>query len=178
MIYNTGSKDDWDYYSKVVEDPEWSWDAMKPYRDLNQRYVKPNDHHDDVSQKQTFSLLHSYHSFSQTHQYSPDAHSRDGVVSISLPGYTWPIDSIVNAATTEPAMASDFAFQRDMNTGDMVRIIMVVMLSRQFFNWLPFRGTDRLWLDSGQRRQRSAQQFCHLLPWAEVHRSPEPARPG
>jgi len=62
MVYNTGSRDDWDYISKITEDPAWTWDAMAPYRDMNQKYVAPNDHHDDVSQKQTLSLLHSYRS--------------------------------------------------------------------------------------------------------------------
>jgi len=49
MVYNTGSKDDWDHINRITEDPAWTWDAMAPYRDLNQRYVSPNDHHDDVS---------------------------------------------------------------------------------------------------------------------------------
>ena len=50
MVYNTGSKDDWDYISKVTCDPDWTWDAMAKYRDLNQKYVPPNDGHDDVSE--------------------------------------------------------------------------------------------------------------------------------
>ena len=48
MVYNTGSKDDWDYFSKVTCDPDLTWDAMAKYRDLNQKYVPPNDGHDDV----------------------------------------------------------------------------------------------------------------------------------
>ena len=50
MVYNTGSKDDWDHISKVTRDPDWTWDAIAKYRDLNQKYVPPNDGHDDVSQ--------------------------------------------------------------------------------------------------------------------------------
>jgi len=51
------------------------------------------------------------------------------MVSISLPGYTGsqPIDSRVVAATTEPALASEFPFQRDMNTGNTVRLITVAL---------------------------------------------------
>ena len=60
MTYNTGSKDDWDHISRITEDPTWTWDAMAPYRDLNQRYVPPNDHHNDVSQKQAFSIVYSF----------------------------------------------------------------------------------------------------------------------
>ena len=52
MVYNTGSRDDWDHVSRITGDPAWAWDAMTHYRDLNQKYVPPNDGHDDVSQKQ------------------------------------------------------------------------------------------------------------------------------
>jgi len=60
MVYNTGSRDDWDYISRITEDPAWTWDAMAPYRDLNQKYVPPNDGHDDVSQKHTPSLFPTF----------------------------------------------------------------------------------------------------------------------
>jgi hypothetical protein len=46
MVYNTGSKDDWDHISKVTCDPDWTWDAMAKYWDLNQKYVPPNDGND------------------------------------------------------------------------------------------------------------------------------------
>ena len=57
MVYNTGSRDDWDHVSRITGDPTWAWDAMAHYRDLNQKYVPPNDGHDDVSQKQESSPL-------------------------------------------------------------------------------------------------------------------------
>jgi len=38
-----------------------------------------------------------------------------------------PIDSRIVVATAEPAFASDFPFQRDMNTGNTVRPITVVL---------------------------------------------------
>ena len=48
------------------------------------------------------------------------------MVHISLPGYPWQaINSRVVAATTEPALASEFPFQRDMNTGDTVCFVMI-----------------------------------------------------
>ena len=120
MVYNTGSRDDWDYISRITDDPTWSWDAMAHHRDLNQRYVAPNDGHDDVSRNRVFSLLpHSYHPL-QTDQYLPSAHNRNGMVSISLPGYPKSIDSKITAAITEPGFASAFPFQRDMNTGNTV----------------------------------------------------------
>ena len=57
MVYNTGSRDDWDHISKITNDPAWTWDAMAPYRGLNQKYVPPNDGHDDVSQKQGYPFF-------------------------------------------------------------------------------------------------------------------------
>ena len=61
MVYNTGSKDDWDHINRITGDPAWTWDAMAPYRNLNQKYVAPNDGHDGVSQKQAY-FLRSYRS--------------------------------------------------------------------------------------------------------------------
>ena len=57
MVYNTGSRDDWDHIHRITGDPAWSWDAMAPYRDMNQKYVAPNDGHDDVSWKRTSALF-------------------------------------------------------------------------------------------------------------------------
>ena len=48
------------------------------------------------------------------------------MVPISLPGFPEPLDSRVIAAIAEPDFASEFPFQRDMNTGDTVRLIVVV----------------------------------------------------
>ena len=125
MVYNTGSRDDWDRISRITGDPTWAWDAMAHYRDLNQRYIPPNDGHDDVSQKQVSSLLRSDYP-SQTNQHIPWAHSHDGMVPISLPGFPEPLDSRVIATTAEPDFSSEFPFQRDMNTGNTVRFITVV----------------------------------------------------
>ena len=159
MIYTTGSKDDWDHISRITGDPAWTWDAMAPYRDLNQNYVPPNDNHNDVGQKQIF-LTHSHRS-SQMDQYLPSAHSHHGMVPISVPGYSWPIDSRILAATNEPAFTSEFPFQRDMNIGNPVRFVPAVGLCDPFFDWL----TDRLWLGTRYHWPRSTQQFCHHLCW-------------
>ena len=135
MVYNTGSKDDWDRVSRVTGDPAWTWDAMAHYRDLNQRYVPPNDGHDDVSLKHLpppLPLSCSNHP-SQTNQYLPWAHSHDGMVPISLPGFPEPLDSRVIATIAEPDFASEFPFQRDMNTGDTVRLIAVVYYPDFFY---------------------------------------------
>ena len=122
MIYNTGTRDDWDYISRITADPAWSWDGMAPYRDLHQKYVAPNDGHDDVSQRRACSFLPPPYRSAQTNQYLPSAHSRNGMVSISLPGYSYPIDSKIIAAAAEPEFASELPFQRDMNAGNAVRL--------------------------------------------------------
>ena len=129
MIYHTGSRDDWDYISRITRDPSWAWDAMARHRDLNQKYVAPSDGHDDVRQERASPLLlYSYRS-SQTNQYLPSAHSRNGTLSVSLPGYTYPGDSRVIAATAEPDFVSEFPFQRDPNAGNSVRLITILMSS-------------------------------------------------
>ena len=134
MAYNTGSRDDWDRVSRITGDPAWTWDAMAHYRDLNQRYVPPNDGHDDVSRKQLLPPpLPRSNLPSQTDQYIPWAHSHNGMVPISLPGFPQPLDSRVIATTAEPDFASEFPFQRDMNTGNTVRFIAVVYSPTFFY---------------------------------------------
>ena len=138
MVYNTGSRDDWDYISRITDDPTWAWDAMAHHRDLNQRYVAPNDGHDDVSQNRV-SFLHPHsHYPPQTNQYLPSAHSRDGMVSISLAGYPKSIDSKITAAIAEPVFASAFPFQRDMNTGNTVCFTAVASSGFYLFICLRF----------------------------------------
>ena len=124
MLYTTGSRDDWDNIGKVTEDPAWTWDAMGPYRDRNQKYVPPSDGHDDVSRKQLTSFLYSYRS-SKSNQYLPSAHSHNGTLCISLPGSPQVTDPKVIATLSEPGFSKEFPFQRDMNTGDTVRFIPV-----------------------------------------------------
>ena len=173
MAYNTGSRNDWDRVSRITGDPAWTWDAMAHYRDLNQRYVPPNDGHDDVSKKQLPPPLPHSNYPSQTDQYLPWAHSHNGMVPISLPGFPQPIDSRVIAITAEPGFASEFPFQRDMNTGNTVRFITVVY-SPDFFYCPLSLEIDRRRLVTGHHWKRPAQQLCYHLCWAGLHQSPEP----
>ena len=132
MVYNTGSRDDWDYISRITDDPAWAWDAMAHHRELNQKYVAPSDGHDDVSRDHVSPLFpHSYY-LSQTNQYLPSAHSRKGMIPISLSGYSRSIDSRVIAAIAEPAFSSEFPFQRDMNTGNTVCFTAAVLSELSF----------------------------------------------
>ena len=168
MVYNTGSRDDWDRISRITGDPTWAWDAMAHYRDLNQRYVPPNDGHNDVSQKQVSSPLLRSDYPSQTNQHIPWAHSHDGMVPISLPGFPEPLDSRVIATTAEPDFSSEFPFQRDMNTGNTVRFIAVVYCP-DFFYRPPSLETDWRRLDTRNHWSRPAQQLCHHIRWTGLH---------
>jgi len=60
MVYHTGSRDDWGYINRITGDPAWTWDAMTPYRELNQKFVPPSDGHDDVSMQRVPSLTSHY----------------------------------------------------------------------------------------------------------------------
>ena len=55
------------------------------------------------------------------------------MVPISLPGYPEVIDSRVLAAASEPELVSDFPFQRDMNTGNTVRRLVLHYPNRSDF---------------------------------------------
>ena len=77
------------------------------------------------------------------------------MVPISVPGYSWPIDSRILAATNEPAFMSEFPFQRDMNIGNPVRFILAIAILFFFFDRLPFCGVDWLWLGTRHHWSRS-----------------------
>jgi choline dehydrogenase-like flavoprotein len=37
MVYNRGSRDDWNALANLTGDPGWSWKAMKPYMFANEK---------------------------------------------------------------------------------------------------------------------------------------------
>jgi hypothetical protein len=43
MLYNTGSKDDWDRYAQIANDQRWSWDSIQDKLRLVQSYRTPAD---------------------------------------------------------------------------------------------------------------------------------------
>jgi choline dehydrogenase-like flavoprotein len=50
MIYNRGSQDDWDYYSRVAGgDASLKWNSMKPYMQKNENFTMPVTTRDVVS---------------------------------------------------------------------------------------------------------------------------------
>jgi hypothetical protein len=48
LIYNRGSKDDWDNYANITQDPTWSWSSVKQYMSKVEKMVPPNDGSDAV----------------------------------------------------------------------------------------------------------------------------------
>ena len=89
------------------------------------------------------------------------------MVPISLPGFPEPLDSRVIATTTEPDFASEFPFQRDMNTGNTVRPIVVIYCPDFVYRLL--LETDRGRLDTGRHWPRPSQQLRHHLRWTGLH---------
>ncbi|EIN10853.1 aryl-alcohol oxidase-like protein [Punctularia strigosozonata HHB-11173 SS5] len=101
MVYTRGSSDDWDRYAELTGDPDWSWSAIQPYIRKNEALIQPNDNHNT------------------TGQFQAAVHSTAGVVDVSLPGFSWPIDQRVIDTTLE---LNDFPFNEDMNDGDTIGV--------------------------------------------------------
>ncbi|KAJ7916220.1 aryl-alcohol oxidase [Mycena leptocephala] len=86
MWYTRGSRDDFDRYANVTEDPGWSWPAMQKYFHKNEKWTEPADKHDTRIN-----------------------------MTLSLPGYEWPMFPRVIKTTAE--MPDEFGFVLDYNAG-------------------------------------------------------------
>ncbi|KAJ7471203.1 aryl-alcohol oxidase-like protein [Mycena galericulata] len=103
MIYTRGSAEDFDRYAAVTGDPGWSWDNLLPYFFKNEKWTEPADHHDTRG------------------QFNASVHSIDGINSVSLNGYAWPIfDQHVLETTQE--FSDEFPFNLDFNSGRMLGV--------------------------------------------------------
>ncbi|KAJ7471265.1 glucose dehydrogenase short protein [Mycena galericulata] len=103
MIYTRGSAEDFDRYAAVTGDPGWSWDNLLPYFFKNEKWTEPADHHDTRG------------------QFNASVHSFDGINSVSLNGYAWPIfDQHVLETTKE--FSDEFPFNLDFNSGRMLGV--------------------------------------------------------
>jgi hypothetical protein len=49
MIYNRGSKDDWDGYASIADDNSLRWDAMVKYLAKNEHFGFPDTNRSIVS---------------------------------------------------------------------------------------------------------------------------------
>ncbi|KAJ6589465.1 hypothetical protein B0H19DRAFT_1206246 [Mycena capillaripes] len=69
MVYTRGSKEDYNRWAKVTLDDGRSWDRLVPYRDKNERFGSPSDHHNT------------------TEQFNPAVHGLNGITTGSLAGF-------------------------------------------------------------------------------------------
>ncbi|EIM83224.1 aryl-alcohol oxidase-like protein [Stereum hirsutum FP-91666 SS1] len=99
LVYNYGGSDDFNRYANVTGDDGWSWNGLEAYRDKTEHFVPPQDGHNT------------------TGQYIPSAHSTNGTLYTSLPGYPTGIDNmLVQAANQLP----EFPYTEDMNQGNEI----------------------------------------------------------
>ncbi|KAE9400392.1 alcohol oxidase [Gymnopus androsaceus JB14] len=98
MIYNRGPKDDWDRYARLTGDDGWSWNSIQPFIAKNERWTPPADNHNT------------------TGQYDPAIHSTTGINSVTLEGFSLPIDSLGLQASQQ--LGGIFSFNLDYNSGN------------------------------------------------------------
>ncbi|KAJ7796719.1 aryl-alcohol oxidase precursor [Mycena olivaceomarginata] len=103
MIYTRGSAEDFNRYAAVTGDPGWSWDNLLPYFFKNEKWTEPADHHDTRG------------------QFNRSVHSTDGINSVSLSGYRWPIFEHHVLQTTRE-FSDEFPFNLDFNSGEMLGV--------------------------------------------------------
>ncbi|KAJ7701764.1 hypothetical protein B0H17DRAFT_1167302 [Mycena rosella] len=97
--YVRGSKDDYDRYAKVTDDPGWGWDELQPYLYKNERWTRPTDNHN------------------QTGQFNPKYHGFHGINSVSLAGFPSPPDIDDRVAGVTQELDEEFPFNEDINSG-------------------------------------------------------------
>ncbi|KAI0320623.1 alcohol oxidase [Amylostereum chailletii] len=102
MVYNRGSKDDWDRCANVTGDKGWSWDALQPIILGMEKLVPPADHHNT------------------TGEINPAIHGKSGPLQVSLPGFPLPTDDRVIRATSD--LPDEFPFNEDMNSGNTIGV--------------------------------------------------------
>ncbi|TFK37492.1 aryl-alcohol oxidase-like protein [Crucibulum laeve] len=101
MAYTRGSSDDYDRYAKITGDSGWSWNKLLPYILKNERWTASADHHDISG------------------SFDPAVHGFNGVNSVSLPGFSQPIDWRVIQTTKELV---EFPYNVDSNSGNQLGI--------------------------------------------------------
>ncbi|KAI0754900.1 alcohol oxidase [Daedaleopsis nitida] len=102
MTYSRGTRDDWDRFSRVIEDDRWSWDKMLPFISKVDKMTAPPDGH-NVSG-----------------QFDPAIHNAHGIVNISTSSVPLPIDTRVLEASHQ--LQDYFPFNPDYNSGDTIGI--------------------------------------------------------
>ncbi|THU91238.1 alcohol oxidase [Dendrothele bispora CBS 962.96] len=97
MVYNRGSKGDWDRYAQITGDPGWSWENIQPYIAKNERFTPPADGHNT------------------SNQFDPSVHNLNGTNAVSLSGFSWPVQEVAILASQQ--LNGPFSFNLDYNSG-------------------------------------------------------------
>ncbi|KAF7330657.1 GMC oxidoreductase [Mycena sanguinolenta] len=120
MVYTRGSAEDFNRYAAVTGDPGWSWDNLLPYFFKVQGIVC-------FKLERKFTLLQNEkwtepadHSQTRGH-FNPAVHSTDGINSVSLSGFHWPIFENQIIQTTRE-LPNEFPFNLDFNSGEMLGV--------------------------------------------------------
>lgn len=100
LIYTRGSRDDFDRYAEVSDDPGWSWDSMQHYFYKNENFTSPVEGADVLDRKVDLEI-----------------HSTTGMMPVSVSGSATPIDKRILDAAAE---LGEFKFTREMNGGDVL----------------------------------------------------------
>lgn len=101
MVYNRGSKDDFDKYARIAKDKRWSWDAVAKYWSQRfEHFIPPSDNRNTTA------------------RYDPSVHSTTGKVDVSLTSYRVPLDDPVIKLTKENPEA--YPYQLEPNDGDPI----------------------------------------------------------
>lgn len=105
MVFNRGSKDDYDRIANVTGDSGWSWNSLQTYFKKLEKLVPPADNHNT------------------TGEIIPSIHGTSGPLALSLPGFSLPTDAKVLAASKE--LGGDFAYNQDVNSGNTIGVSWV-----------------------------------------------------
>ncbi|KAF5346456.1 hypothetical protein D9756_010021 [Leucocoprinus leucothites] len=98
MIYNRGSKDDYDRWATTIEDDNLSWANMYSYILKAEKWSPPNDP-----------------SYSEEGHYDPSVHDDNGKIGVTAPYYDHPFNDILFEAATE--LSEEFPLLEDLNNG-------------------------------------------------------------
>ncbi|KAF8912301.1 alcohol oxidase [Mucidula mucida] len=101
LVYTRGSSADIDTWAEMTGDEGWSWANMLPYFMKSEKFNLPRDGHDP------------------TGQYLPEFHGTEGVIGVSLPGFSRAIDDRIMNTTSELA---EFPYAIDMNSGEQLGV--------------------------------------------------------
>ncbi|KZV75707.1 GMC oxidoreductase [Peniophora sp. CONT] len=100
MVWDRGSRDDYDRWANVTGDDGWGWDKLEPYMRKAEGLHAPQDGHD------------------LSGQLNVSAHGTDGPLGITVGGYSLPTDARVINASKE--IGGQFGFNLDMSTGNTI----------------------------------------------------------